>query len=288
MATGHPKYHVVVAEDEEIDREAAAEVGVDPDNIRDDDSGEMALGAIGFDGLTPTDFEEFCFDLLSEVGFINVDWRKGTPRASSPSDRGRDIVARLERVEPDGHKYLETWFVDCKHYDRGVPPEALQGAITWAQAARPDTVLFMASGYLSNAAKDWITDFEATGPTFRIRVWEMPQIRRLLVQHMDVAFNHNVETSLLRRVSEILKAEAKLGDALWYGRKPAEDADLSDWDPDLVARMRAAQRAVEEEHGKEWLYSHMDTDDNFSWGMLSGKISALRWVLGLEWDMLDS
>jgi hypothetical protein len=237
--------------------------------------------------LTPTAFEEFCFDLVSKAGFINVDWRKGTPLDSSPADRGRDIVAQLERDEPDGQKYRETWFIDAKHYDRGVPPEALQGAITWAQAERPDVVLFMVSGYLTNAAKDWIANYEGTShPPFRIRTWERPQIRRLLAQHMDVAFNHDVHTSSLRRVSEILAEESRLGEALWYGRKPAEDADLSDWEPDIVAGMRTAQKRVEEEHGRDWLWRHMESD--FSWGMLSGKISALRWILGENWDMLDS
>jgi hypothetical protein len=249
---------------------------------------EGMLGAVRFDGLTSTAFEEFCFELLSEAGFMNVDWRKGTPKDSSPADRGRDIVAHLERADVDGHQYMETWFIDCKHYERGVPPEALQGTTTWAQAERPSTVLFIASGYFSNGAKDWIATYaEKSHPPFRIRTWEMPQLRRLLANHMDVAFRHDVQTETLRRVSDILAAEAELTDRLWYGRKPGHDQPVpEDWPPDIVEGMRTAQRRVEEEYGVEELMKNDESD--FAWGFLSGKVSAIRWVLGYEWDMLDS
>ena len=129
---------------------------------------EATIGAVQFESLSPTDFEEFCFDLMVESGFTNVDWRKGTPKDASPADRGRDIVATLEREDVDGHRYSETWFVDCKHYERGVPPDALQGTVTWAQAERPDTVLYIASGYLTNGAKDWIAAYERTQPPFLV------------------------------------------------------------------------------------------------------------------------
>jgi hypothetical protein len=41
--------------------------------------------------------------------FVNVDWRKGTPKKTSPADRGRDIVAQQLIEDVDGSKHLETW-----------------------------------------------------------------------------------------------------------------------------------------------------------------------------------
>ena len=130
--------------------------------------------------MNETDFEEFCFELLVEIGFVNVDWRKGTALPSSPADRGRDIVGQLERTDVDGSKHLETWFVDCKHYAKGVPPERLQGLLAWAHAERPHTALVIASGFLSNPAKDYLNDYELNNrPPFRIKYWERPVLDRL-------------------------------------------------------------------------------------------------------------
>lgn len=248
----------------------------------------FALGSLDFAGLSPTGFEEFCFDLMGASGLSNVDWRKGTPLASSPSDRGRDIVARKAMTDVDGHEYEEQWFIDCKHYKRGVPPEALQGTVAWANAERPAVVLFIASGYLTNGAKDWIANYERTNrPSFRIRVWEKPQLLRLVEKNLDLAFKHDVGTSTLRRVSEILEEESKLSDRLWYGRKPKdEDVDLYDWPDDIKAGMLAAKRRVEEQFGVEELATDVESD--WAWGYLSGRISAVRWVLGDDWHILDS
>ena len=81
------------------------------------------------DFMDETEFEEFCFRLLRELGFVNLDWRKGTGHASSPSDSGRDIVAQLPKEDVGGRQYHETWFVDCKHQISGVPPAKVSAAL---------------------------------------------------------------------------------------------------------------------------------------------------------------
>ncbi len=75
------------------------------------------------DHFTETEFERFCYDLLSELKFINLNWRKGTGFASSPADHGRDIECQLP------HEDIETPSrVLCKAeaLQRGVAERILQ------------------------------------------------------------------------------------------------------------------------------------------------------------------
>ena len=241
---------------------------------------------LSFDSLDPTDFEELCFELLLEVGYVNVDWRKGTPKSSSPSDRGRDIVAQRELIDADGYRRFETWFVDAKHYSKGVPPEALQGLMTWAQAERPDVVLVAASGFLSNPAKDWIASYEKNQhPPFRIRYWERPQISHMLTEHPDLIARHAIYAEGMRSIADIVAAEKEMFDKVWYGRSEKDPAQAH---PHLGAPaievILAAQKRVEDTYG----YDNVQPGDAFEWGLLSGKLSTLRWVLGDDWDNLDS
>ena len=108
-----------------------------------------------------------------------------------------------------------------------------------------------------------------------------------------------------RKLSEILDAEHRLFQQVWYDRHlnlrarvesgavrlvtQEEFNGLNGYHPEVVVdtvwagALRAA-RKTEDEVGAE----RLGPWDDFEWGMINGKLSALRWVLGDEWDMLDT
>jgi predicted nucleic acid-binding protein len=107
-----------------------------------------------------------------------------------------------------------------------------------------------------------------------------------------------------RSASAILDAIDELFDKIWYNRhiglrirvdsgevanvetetypRPVGAPDTIT--PGVLALALKAARRVEQRRGIE----NLGPWDDFDWGMLNGKLSALRWVLGDEWDMLDT
>jgi hypothetical protein len=246
------------------------------------------MRSLSFDSLDDTEFEQFCFDLLYELGFVNVDWRKGTGLKSSPADRGRDIVAQWEREEVDGTKHFKTWFVDCKHYKRGVPPERLQGLLAWAEAERPYATLWIASNFLSNGSKDYLRQYEETRrPPFKLRYWERPTLERLTLNRDALLAKYLVADEGIRSLNEIVTAEQEFFDRVWYDRKLMLQARIEEGakvDPTIWQRAQEVMAEVVERYGADQLGSYTE----FEWGMINGKLSALRWVMGDDWDNLDT
>ena len=69
---------------------------------------------VDFGKLDASQFEELCFDLLSEAGFYDLCWRQGG------ADSGRDIEALLAVDNLLVGHYAETWFVECKNHSSGL------------------------------------------------------------------------------------------------------------------------------------------------------------------------
>lgn len=141
------------------------------------------MDQFSFDHLSDTEFEQFGYDLLVALGFSAVNWRKGTGLANSPADSGRDLECQLVQRRFD-EPYAERWFVECKHHQKGVPVDALTGALAWASSERPDTLLILASNFLSNPTKNFLEQYIANNkPTYKIVVWERPKLEKLTATH---------------------------------------------------------------------------------------------------------
>ncbi|OYU29725.1 MAG: hypothetical protein CFE39_17165 [Comamonadaceae bacterium PBBC2] len=107
-----------------------------------------------------------------------------------------------------------------------------------------------------------------------------------------------------RGLTELLRMEDFLFNQLWYnrhqnlrvgiaeGRVELVDEEIYPRKPgmpetcqrDVWIAALAAAKAVERKYGKK----NLGPWDDFEWGMINGKLSAIRWMLGDEWDMLDT
>lgn len=92
----------------------------------------------------------------------------------------------------------------------------------------------------------------------------------------------------VRTLKEVLEAENMFFDKIWFDRHLSLEyrieQGIKDVNPEIWKGAMEAARKVIEKYGEENLGPYSD----FEWGMLNGKLSALRWVLGCEWDMLDT
>lgn len=89
----------------------------------------------------------------------------------------------------------------------------------------------------------------------------------------------------MRSVKQIFSAEDEFFTKVWYGGKQSAELYREQGTPEEIIRgILKAKREAEKRFGKK----NLEPWSDFEWGILSGKLSALRWVLGYEWDMLDT
>jgi hypothetical protein len=146
-----------------------------------------------FDKLNDGEFEELIFDLLVALGFKNVNWRRGTGKGGATADQGRDIVADEVRTDLGGGTHFDKWFIQCKHYKSGVPPQKIEDALAWATAERPDVLLIVASNFLSNPAKAFLESYRQNNrPAFRIRIWERKDLEKFLSSQPRIVHDYEL------------------------------------------------------------------------------------------------
>ena len=87
-----------------------------------------------------------------------------------------------------------------------------------------------------------------------------------------------------RNDKQILEAYRELWDRVWWHRHQdwrdqieSGDVSLSEWMQEVFERASKAAARIEADYGRETL----EAED---YGLLSGRMSALSWVLGAEWN----
>jgi hypothetical protein len=133
--------------------------------------------------------------------------------------------------------------------------------------------------------------FDGTGSRYALGVEGLDTVLRdHFGEEIEELFEEHDVQEEPRRLDEIIAAETEMFDRIWYHRSLQHDyrihreGDFEELERHqaIAGPGRARVEAVYTEPGQLGPYT------DFELGMLHGKMSALRWVLGSEWDFLDT
>ncbi len=92
----------------------------------------------------------------------------------------------------------------------------------------------------------------------------------------------------MRRKREIVAAENEFLEKFWYICQLFMKKRFENGNATTAKGIRKKTQKTEENLFKKVGEEAFLPQDEFEWGMVNGKISALRWILGNEWDFLDT
>ena len=134
---------------------------------------------LDFSEISPTDFEKLVFHLIDEMGFSNIQWRKGGA-GNSATDGGRDLEATFWTVKPSGSKEEKYWF-EVKHRKNQLEKMQVQNTVINAAGDKAkDNVLIITNSTISNPTLDWVNNFQAVNPTPSIAIWQGHDLELIL------------------------------------------------------------------------------------------------------------
>lgn len=124
----------------------------------------------------------------------------------------------------------------------------------------------------------------------------LPEIEDKLIAVYEILLGVKLEltggfayfhTTKRRTADEILAATEEFFEKLWYQRHIDLHFDVDEGKvPEAILKDAcAAANRIEEKYAYE---ENLGAYDDFELGMISGKLSALRWIMGSEWDNLDT
>ncbi len=206
---------------------------------------------VDLEKVEPREFENLCFELLSQMGFRRVEWGKEL--------REIDVVATLPKKDPDGFEYQELWLITMGLHApiemliemATQEPELILNRILARSETterlrasfRPDTpitLLFILfrddppAGFIERALKRAERRLrDRPYPiTLRFRIWDRQHLLQLIRQFPQIGYKY---------FSEEGRAQSK------YRKTPEE---LYRENVELTERLQATLTALREERDK--------------------------------------
>lgn len=137
-----------------------------------------AQDMINWDEITPTQFEELCYELIEFNGFKNIEWF-----GKGGGDKGRDLTAVKFEEPLSGVQKERKWVIQCKRYtSTKLSKLEIENFFVAAREHSPDSVLLIVSRTLSSNLKDWLNAVRENY-SFEIFVWEEKDIQREIAIH---------------------------------------------------------------------------------------------------------
>lgn len=208
-----------------------------------------------WDEITPEKFEELAYFLLDDLGFKNIEWRKGGKGISS-TDGGRDLQATFNNLGPGDLMSLETWWIEVKYRRKTLSPATIQKIITNSVGhSGLDVLLIFTNNTVSNKTMDWVHDFQKNFPIPKILIWQRHNIEKLLWKHPSVAS---------RYFSEALSLQDQLrgtSDSFWNAASfPAVDLvntfwrarENLEWDEQSFLAIIASESILNNYNARKW------------------------------------
>ncbi|MFZ2959975.1 MAG: restriction endonuclease [Candidatus Ozemobacteraceae bacterium] len=237
---------------------------------------------IDLNKLTSRQFEEFCFDLLMELGFQKLVWRQGG------ADSGRDIQGTRSVSTGLIDPFEETWFFECKRYSEGVPPEVLNSKIAWADAEQPKHFVLFVSSYVTTPARTWLAMIASKKP-YHIHLIEGKQLQHLVGRsHALVARFFSSEIQLLMQQTQRAWVVHNLLPEPKLLRTLAEPENVADYTPSQLAFLWSAIKIRFEELNADMADSYSESYD-ILFGLLKGHSNTQDPVVrkGESWSVID-
>ncbi|NOX56922.1 MAG: restriction endonuclease [Planctomycetes bacterium] len=216
---------------------------------------------IPWEHLKGKELEELLYWLLDSMGAKELTWRIGG-KGQGAADQGRDLELSMNVPMPDGEFRKERWWVQARGRKKTLAQsdfsEVVNNATVGRGGERVDVVVIATNSVFSNAAIDWVADWNKERDRPLVKLWGRPELERLCSQHPDAVARLFVEALTPSGKVEVIKAK------LWdHGTFAGEPMLTSLWkvrhELSIDARALVALTASEAANGDL---------NRRSWGML--------------------